>query len=415
MRRVVITGSGIISSLGNSVAETSQRIEVGECGVKYMAEWEKYCGLQSLVAAPATVINVKKIPRVNRRSMGNISIMAVQAAEEAIAQANISKEEISSQRIGCIVGSTMGGAEALSTTFESMFPDLDISQIGAMQFFKCVSHTAAMNLAQYFKLKGSVLATSSACASASQAIGAGYDLIRIGRQDVMLCGGSEEVHPTVTGSFDILYATSTHYNSTPKTASRPFEKDRDGLVCGEGAGILVLEEYEHARARGANVLAEIVGYDTRSSGAHISNSSAPTMVDSITEALAQAGISPSDVDYVNAHATATTHGDEEEIKAIKEVFGDSTLVSSLKGQLGHTLGASGAIELALCLKMMDQGLIYPTYNLDTVSPECEGVKHVKELQKKSVNVIVKNCFAFGGINAVIVLKKYLNGEPNGQY
>ena len=207
--------------------------------------------------------------------------------------------------------------------------------------FSCVSHTAALNLAQYFNVSGYVMATSAACASGLQAIGQGYDLIRLGEQDFVLCGGAEELHATVTGSFDILYATSSAYNEDPQATPRPFDKKRDGLVCGEGAGILLLEEYEHAKARKADIYAEVIGYHTCGNGMHVSQSNKEAIIGCMRQALHKSGLGPQDIDYINAHATATLHGDVEEAQAVKEIFGAKVPLSSLKGYLGHTLGASG--------------------------------------------------------------------------
>lgn len=405
MKRVVITGLGAVSPLGTDVAALMQGIEEGKSAVRYMDGWNQYTGLRSLVGAPATVVNEKLIPRTIRRSMGRMSIFSVQAADQALADSGIDREMISTGRIGCVVGSTTGSARSLNEVFELMLPEKDLTCLPAMKFFQCVSHTAAMNLAHYLGLTGYVMATSAACASGLQAVGAGYDLIRLGKQDAMLCGGAEELHPTVTGSFDILFATSANFNHEPERTPRPFDANRDGLVCGEGSGILLLEEYEHAVKRKAGIYAEIIGYHTCGSGAHVSQSNKDSIVECFRRALKDAGIGPEDVDYINAHATATIHGDKEEAEAIREVFGGFVPVSSLKGYIGHTLGASGSIELIASLIMMDKGCIYPTRNLESVGRDCEGIYHVMSKLDKEIRILFKNCFAFGGINASIVCKK----------
>lgn len=222
MRRVVITGTGSISALGNSMDELINSIEHKICGTKQMKTWNKYKGLQSLVGAPAILPDIKKIPRKLRRSMGRMSLLAVFAADEALKSAKIKKETITNKRSGCVAGSTMGSAEALNDTFETMLPDHDLTCLSSMSFFKCISHTVSMNLAQYLGITGSVIATSAACASSLQAIGTGFDLIRYNKQDLVLCGGAEELHPTVTGSFDILFATSSKFNDNPENTPRPF-------------------------------------------------------------------------------------------------------------------------------------------------------------------------------------------------
>ncbi len=408
MRRVVVTGMGAVSALGTSIEELINSIEKKICGTKQMNGWGKYKGLQSLVGAPAQLPDMKSIiHRKIRRSMGRMSLFGVVAAREALNRAEIEAGLIcNNERCGCIAGSTMGSAEALNDTFETMLPDHDLSLLTSMSFFKCVSHTIAMNLSQYFSITGNVMATSAACASSLQAIGAGFDLIKCNRQDIVLCGGAEELHPTVTGSFDILFATSVKYNDKPEITPRPFDKNRDGLVCGEGAGMLVLEELEHAKKRGANIIAEVIGYNTCGSGAHISQPDRKTMIQCMNAALADAGIDASDVDFINAHATATIKGDIEEAAAIYEVFGGNIPVNSLKGYLGHTLGASGAIEIAVLIEMMNKNIVYPTLNLDDIDENCSKILHVREKTDKSINCVLKNCFAFGGINASIVCRKY---------
>lgn len=405
MKRVVITGRGVICPLGNSVDAMMAGIAAGTNAVEYMAEWTAYHGLRSLVAAPAKLENEKAIPRQARRSMGRLAIFAVQAAEQAVADAGLSPEMLSSGRVGCIAGSTMGSAGSINETFELMLPEKDLSNLTSMKFFQCVSHTAAMNISQHLGINGVVMATSAACASGLQAVGSGYDLIRAGRQDVVLCGGAEELHATVTGSFDVLYATSTNHNDDPQNTPRPFDRDRDGLVCGEGGGMLVLEAYDHAIARGAKIYAEVLGYSTCGSGAHVSQSNSGAMVRCLKEVLVESGINADEVDFISAHATATQHGDVEEAEAIGEVFGCQVPVNSLKGYMGHTLGASGAIELIAALEMMAKGTIYPTLNLKHIDPACAGIQHVQSLLQKPIKTLVKNSFAFGGINASLVCRK----------
>jgi 3-oxoacyl-[acyl-carrier-protein] synthase II len=405
LRRVVITGLGAITPLGNDVGTLISGIESGKSAVEYMPEWENHIGMRSLVGAPVHMANEKLIPRQNRRSMGRLSIFAAQAAEQAIKDAGIGAGQLTDGRLGCVIGSTMGSAESIAEAFEIMSAEKNISNLPSTKFFQCVSHTAAMNVAQYLGITGHVLATSAACASALQAIGTGFDLIRLGKQDIMLCGGAEGLHPTVVGSFDVLYATSSNYNKEPKKTPRPFDAKRDGLVCGEGSGILVLEDYEVARRRKAKIYAEIIGYNTCGNGSHVSESSHQAIISCIQEALKSASVTPGDIDYINAHATATIQGDKEEAKAIAHIFGDSVPVSSLKGYIGHTLGASGAIELIVSLIMMQKDKIYPTLNLEDPGKECSGIKHVLKPLDKKIDIFLKNCFAFGGINAALVCKK----------
>ncbi len=405
MKRVVITGMGSVSPLGIGVDALMTGLAEGRSAVQRMHDWDMYKNLQSLVGAPAPLENEKEIPRKQRRSMGRMSLFAAQAAKQAELDSGLDESVVQGDRCGCVTGSTMGSAGSINETFEIMLPDRDLSLLNSTKFFQCVSHTTAMNVSQYLGIRGMVLSTAAACASGLQAIGTAADLIRSGRQDVVFCGGAEELHPTVTGSFDILYATSTHHNDTPETTPRPFDKNRDGLVCGEGAGILVLEEFEHAKARGAKIVGEVTGYYTCASGTHISQSDSESMIRCMRAALAEAKMNPDEIDYISAHATATLHGDEKEVEAIREVFGGETPVSSLKGNLAHTLGASGAIELIASLKMMEQGVLYPTHNLEEVDPACAGVDHLLEARETPVNAFLKNSFAFGGINAALVCRK----------
>jgi 3-oxoacyl-[acyl-carrier-protein] synthase II len=405
LNRVVITGLGAVSPFGNGVPDLMKGIREGRSSVRRMEGWERYAGLRSLVGAPADMRDEKRIPRQKRRSMGRMSVFAAQAADEALADAGVVLADEDPRRIGCVIGSTMGSAKSINDAFELMLPDKDLGRLNSTMFFQCMSHTAAVNVAQYLELGGVVMAPAAACASALHALGAGFDQIRLGRQDLLLCGGAEELHPTVTGSFDILYATSAGYNDRPHETPRPFDSERDGLVCGEGSGILVLENYDRAVERKARIYAEIAGFSTTASGLHVSRSNRDSMIDCMRQALGEAGIRPDEVDYINAHATATVQGDREEAEAIRELFGMSAPVSGLKGYLGHTLGASGAIELAASLKMMEEGVIYPTLNLRSVSPECGGIFHVTRPLPKKVATILKNGFAFGGINAAVVCKK----------
>ena len=405
MKRVVITGIGAISSLGNNVSSLITNIEEGKCGIKTMADWDKINGMKSKVGAPASLKDVKTISRTARRSMGRSSIMAAQASKEAVEDAGLSENILSSGRTGCVIGSTIGSPSSILDAFDIFISDNSLNKMPSTQFFKFMSHAEAMNVSQYLKINGAVMSTSAACASALQAIGTGADLVRLGRQDVVICGGCEELEAMVTGSFDILFATSSKYNDNPEKSSRPFDKDRDGLVCGEGSGILVLEDYEHALKRNAKIYGEIVGYNTCASGAHISQSNKDAMIRCFNACLKEANMRPEQIDHICGHATATTHGDIEEAKAIKEVFGNNIPTNSLKGYIGHTLGASAAIELAVTLHSLQCGVIYPTLNLENIDEKCRGIMHVQKPLERKINCIMKNSFAFGGINATIIINK----------
>jgi 3-oxoacyl-[acyl-carrier-protein] synthase II len=401
--RVVITGTGTVNPFGYGSKKLFDSLRNNQSAIRKMPFWSEYEGLKSLVAAPCEIEREKEIPRKQRRSMSPMSIMAVQAAEEALKDAGLEVSDIQDGKCGCVTGSTMGSAKVINEAYEIVLPEKDFTKLTSMMFFKCMAHSVSANLAQYFSLSGAVMATSAACASSLQAIGTGFDLIRSGRQNIMICGGSEEIHPTVTGIFDLLYATSVDYNDTPYLTPRPFDSKRDGLVCGEGAGILILENLESAKKRGADIYAEIIGYNTAGSGAHVSQSNTKAMVRCMKDTLADAHISAADIDYINAHATGTIQGDAAEAEAVAEVFGSDIPVSSLKGYFGHTLGASGAIELIVTLMMMKEKTLIPGRNLEEPAEDCSMIKHIRELTEiKDADYIIKNGFAFGGVNASLI-------------
>ena len=412
LNRVVITGMGVVSPFGIGCDALMTGIAEGRSAVVSTKEdWKAYKNLRSLVAAPAPDIDAKEIPRQTRRSMSRMSFFGWHAARQALADAvgdaPAGLAAFDAGRLGCIIGSTTGSPIALNETFEIMLPERDVSQLTAVKFFQCVSHTVAMNVAQCLEITGPVMATCAACASGLQAVGSAYDLIRLGSADAVLCGGAEELHPSVTGSFDVMFAASAKFNSTPTKTPRPFDRDRDGLVCGEGAGILLLESYEHARMRGAKIYGEIAGYHTCASGDHVSQSNRQALIQCLRQALASAGLSPDQIDYISAHAPGTPQGDAEEAAAIREVFGSGVPVSSLKGHIGHTLGASGPIELIASLLMMGEGVLHPTLNLETVGSDCDGIGHFARPLQKKVAAFIKNSFAFGGINAALVCRNHI--------
>jgi 3-oxoacyl-[acyl-carrier-protein] synthase II len=401
--RAVITGYGVVTPIGYSVAEMMQSLDAGVCATRRMPpEWNRFGRLRCQVGAPIELRDPKAIPRSLRRTMSPMSILAVQAAIQALGHAGVDSAGIPENlRFGCIMGSTTGSPQAITQTYETLLAKNEYEMLGASEFFRCISHTVALNVAQYFGIRGVVSATSAACASGLQAVGAAYDQIRLGRQDVVICGGAEELHETVVGSFDILYAASSQFNDSPSSTPRPFDAKRDGLVVGEGAGVVVIENREHALRRGAKILAEVVGYHTCSNGIHVSQSDDVSMVNCMKTALDSAQLSPRDIGYVSAHATGTTQGDSAEARAIGKVFGSDIPVSSLKGNMGHTLGGSGPIELAATIEMMHAGVIHPTHNLEEIDPACAGIAHVQKKISRKFNAFLKNSFAFGGINSAI--------------
>lgn len=407
LNRVVITGYGVVTPIGCSVGEMMTGLAQGVCATRNMADWNRLGPLRCQVAAPVEIQNPSAIPRQFRRTMSRMSIMAVQAANQALAHAGIQASSIpENPRFGCVLGSTTGSPETTTQSYQTLLAQHDYTLLGAAEFFRCVPHTVMLNVAQYLGVKGMVMATAAACASGLQAVGLAYDLIRLGRQDVILCGGAEELHETVVGSFDILYAASSRYNDSPSRTPRPFDSDRDGLVCGEGAGVLVLEGLDHATRRGANILAEVVGYHTCNNGIHVSQSDSASMAMCMRTAVQEAGLKAGDIGFVNAHATGTLQGDLAEAQAIAAEFGEDVPVSSLKGHLSHTLGGSGAIELVAVVEMMRNGVIYPTRNLENIDPACAGIGLIRDVTPCRFRAFLKNSFAFGGINAAMACAAY---------
>jgi 3-oxoacyl-[acyl-carrier-protein] synthase II len=338
--------------------------------------------------------------------MGPLAMLSHLASLEALAQAGVGEELLRSGRAGVSYGSSIGSVASLEEAFTSYLRTGDMSQLPSGIFFQVMSHTCAANLAHAFGMTGRVLAPNAACAAATMAIGLGFEAIRSGAQDLMVCGGAEELHPIVTGTFDLVQAASIGFNDRPEQTPRPFDKDRDGTVCGEGAGTLVLESEESARRRGAGPLAEVVGFGTSCDGEHMAQPHRASIVQCLHNALDNAGMMPDAIDYVNAHGTGTVLGDAAEAEAIREVFGGRPVpVSSLKGHIGHTLGASGALEMIASITMLREGYLLPTRNLETPGEDCGGLRFVRQVERRRIRVFVKNSFAFGGTNTVLVVKE----------
>lgn len=408
-RRCVITGVGVLAPLGNSLPEFYDALRRGESSVREMTEWEHgpFEGLR-VPGSPVVLdeARIRAIPRPLRRSMSRISVLASLAAEQAAADAGLGPETLHSPRTGCIIGSTMGGTSAISESYQVLYNGGGLAEMSSMQFFKSVSHTAAFNVSRFLQITGVVQAPCAACASALQAVGLARDLIAYGTQDMVLCGGAEELAPEVPGSFAVISAGFSSDSGDLRKASRPFDAARTGLICGEGAGILVLEELEHALSRGAHIYAEVEGFATCGCGDAISQSSAASIFRCLELVCADAGIVPDEVDYVNAHATSTIQGDRAEAEALTEFFASRPPVSSLKGHIGHTLGASGTLELAASLEMMRRSELLPTLNLETPGEGCEKLGHVYQVTPKKLRRFLKNSFAFGGINAAVICREF---------
>ena len=402
--RVVITGCGVVSALGMTRDELFQRLLAGHSAIRTMPEWELRGATGELLAAPVELSRERllSLDRKLRRSMASVAVFAALAAGAAIAESGLSSEELSSGEVGCAIGSTLGSPSAIYETM-TLVNQNGLESLPAQQFFKSVAHTAAFNVANVYGLNGVLLAPCSACASGLQSIGMAYDEIRLGRQKVMLAGGADEATPAVAGTFEQLFALAHPAPGEDASATiRPFDAHRCGLACGEGAGIFVLEEREHALQRGSPILAEIRGYATNASGRQTSQSDAGAIERCLRSGLCEAALQPADIHYINAHATGTLQGDAAEAMALRNVFGDQVPVSSLKAQLGHTMGASGAIELAVVLEMARHGVLLPTANLDAPDEACTGLFHLQRPRQSRLQYFVKDCFAFGGINAVLI-------------
>jgi len=406
MRRVVVTGAGGICGLGSRWQDIEVGLRAGRNIIRRMQEWDGYEDMSTRLAGPVEFAPPPHWTRKQLRSMGRVSQLAVRAAELAVADAGLSDDPvISSGDTGVSCGSSTGST-ADAKDFAAVILNNDASGLNANSYVRMMPHTTAANIGIFMGAQGRIVPTSSACTSGSHGIGYGYEAIKFGRQLLMLAGGAEELCPTEAMAFDTLYATST-WNDRPHATPRPYDRDRDGLVVGEGAAILVLEELEHAQRRGARIYAELVGFGSNSDGTHVTRPMQATMRRVMELALADAGLTRDAIAYVNGHGTATEHGDIAETCATAELFGPRMPISSQKSYLGHTLGACGALEAWFSIGMMNHGWFAPTLNLDNVDPRCGELDYVvgegRELQAQYV---MSNNFAFGGVNTSIIFKRW---------
>ncbi len=407
MKRVVVTGMSGISPIGSDWESIEKNLRAKSNGISHMPAWDRYTDLNTRLAGP--VLDFEPSPNFTRRltrSMGRVSLMAVTATERAMESAGLLNDQtIQDGRMGVSYGSSTGSTDAVSD-FGNMLLSGDCSGLNANTYIKMMGHTAPVNIGVYFKLKGRVITTSSACTSASQGIGYASEAIKFGKQQLMVAGGGEELCPTEAAVFDTLFATSTR-NDTPELTPRPFDRDRDGLVIGEGAGTLILEELEHAEQRGATIYAELVGYGSNSDGTHVTQPQPATMRKVMELSLEDANLKPEDIAYISAHGTATSRGDAAESQATAELFGSNTPISTLKSYTGHTLGACGALEAWVGIEMMRRGWFHPTINLDNVDEGCADLDYiVGDGRQIDAPYIMSNNFAFGGINTSLIFKKW---------
>jgi 3-oxoacyl-[acyl-carrier-protein] synthase II len=407
MPRVVVTGVGAFSPIGNDWPEIETQLRGLKSGVRYIKEWDCYDGLNTRLGAPVRNFELPAhFTRKRTRSMGRVSLLATGASEKALIDAGLLEDPVlQSGRVGVSYGSSTGSTDAIAD-FANLLLNNDISGITATTYIRMMSHTAPVNIGVFFGLKGRVIPTSCACTSGSQGIGYAYEAIRQGAQDIMIAGGAEEFCATEAAVFDTLYATSTQ-NDSPESNPRPFDRDRDGLVIGEGACTLILERRDHALSRGARIYAEIVGFGTNSDGAHVTQPSPPTMLQALKLSMQDADLSAEDIGYVCAHGTATDRGDVAESQVTHEIFGERIPISSLKSYMGHTLGACGALESWLAIEMMNQGWFAPTINLDNVDPRCAPLDYIQGPGRDlDVKYVMNNNFAFGGINTSLIFARH---------
>lgn len=379
-------------------------------GVTRQPAWAEIEGMRTRLTAevPAYVA----LPELGARTenMGRVALLATRAAEIALSQAGLLDADgrLREPETAIVFGSTSGSPPAIETVAVDLDVLRDPTRTAKPRFVQMLSDTTSVNLACYFGARGRVISTISACTSGSQAIGQAYELIKRGKVRFALAGGAEECHVICSAVFDIMHSTSTLHDD-PIATPRPFDRDRDGLVVGEGAGALVLESLDSAMSRGVPIFGEILGYASNSDGRHIVNPTVEEMANVQREALTDAGLNPDQIDYVNAHGTATEVGDIAESQATAAVFDKTMAISSLKSYMGHTLGACGAVEAWTLLQMSREGWILPTIHLDNVDPRCAELDYVREVRQAKTRYMMSNNFAFGGINTSLVLSAFIDG------
>ncbi|MDL0437909.1 beta-ketoacyl-ACP synthase [Stutzerimonas frequens] len=406
-RRVVVTGMAGITSLGSDWASIEANFSANRSGIRRMHEWDRFTELNTRLAGPVDDFSVPSHwTRKQLRSMGRVSRLSVLAAERALVDAGLLEDaSIRDGRMGVACGSSTGSTEEIKA-FGNMLLNSVADGLNANSYIRMMPHTTAANISIFFGLTGRVIPTSSACTSGSQGIGYAYEAIKFGRLPLMLAGGAEELCATEAMVFDALYATSLK-NDAPHTSPRPYDSGRDGLVIGEGAGMLVLEELEHAQARGATIHAELVGFGSNADGQHATKPEQLTMRRAMELALEDAGLAPAAIGYVNGHGTATEQGDIAETQATQALFGSGMPISSQKSFLGHTLGACGALESWFSIEMMNRDRYIHTLNLDSVDPRCGELDYLQGAPRAMQHeYVMNNNFAFGGINTSLIFRRW---------
>ena len=407
MKRVVVTGMAGITSLGSDWASIEANFSGNRSGIRYMHEWDRFTELNTRLAGPVDDFVVPaRWTRKQLRSMGRVSRLSVKAAEQALEHAGLLDDaSIRDGRMGVACGSSTGSTEEIKA-FGNMLLNSVADGLNANSYIRMMPHTTAANISIFFGLTGRVIPTSSACTSGSQGIGYAYEAIKFGRLPMMLAGGAEELCATEAMVFDALYATSLK-NDAPHTTPRPYDAGRDGLVIGEGAGMLVLEELEHALARGATIHAELVGFGSNADGQHATKPEQLTMRRAMELALDDANLQPEAIGYVNGHGTATEQGDIAETQATQSLFGSRMPISSQKSFFGHTLGACGALESWFSIEMLNRDHYIHTLNLDSIDPRCGELDYLVGAPRVMQHeFVMNNNFAFGGINTSLIFRRW---------
>ena len=406
--RVVITGMGIYSCIGTSLQEVQASLYEGRSGIIYDAERKKY-GYRSALTGAVPAPQLKELlGRRERISMGEESEYAYMATLEAMATARIDADYLKTHEVGILYGND-SVAESVILTNDRIREKQDTTLVGSGAVFRTMNSTVTMNLSTLFALRGVNMTISAACASGSHAVGLGYLLLQSGMQEMILCGGAQETNKYSMGSFDGLGVFSMR-EDTPEQASRPFDASRDGLVPSGGAATLVLETYESAQRRGVPILAEVVGYGFSSNGGHISTPNVEGPAQAMARALANASMQASQIDYINAHATSTPIGDANEAKAIHQIFGSQTPVSSTKSMTGHECWMAGASEIIYSVLMMQHDFIAPNINIECLDEDSQKLNIITHTQERPIKAFLSNSFGFGGTNSALVVKSVLSEE-----
>jgi 3-oxoacyl-[acyl-carrier-protein] synthase-1 len=403
MRRVVITGIGIVSSLGNNRQEVTSSLHEGRSGIEYIEEYREL-GFRSQVGGTISIDPEQHIDRKLRRFMGNSAAYNYIAMQEAVADSGLTEDMVSNERSGLIAGSGGASTENVALAIDTL-REKGIRRVGPYMVPRTMSSTNSACLATPFRIRGVNYSISSACSTSAHCIGNGYELIQFGKQDIVFAGGGEELHWTLTLMFDAMGALSSKYNDTPAVASRAYDANRDGFVIAGGGGMVVLEELEHARARGARIYAELIGYGATSDGYDMVQPSGEGAVRCMRLALSTV---QEPVDYINAHGTSTPVGDMRELEAIRTVFGDRIpKINSTKSLSGHSLGAAGVHEAVYSLLMMQDDFLCASANITEVDPLGADFPIIRErIDHAGTNIIMSNSFGFGGTNATLVFRRW---------